>query len=229
MDARHAVTVSAAVALIGAVTSGPLGIWLVGVMHPQPPWRDAATFIAAYHPIQTLPYVFGFFLVGGFVGLVASLHALAPKALRPRTLCALPMVGAFAAMIFVNYAVQTTFVPALVTSSPEDASLISGLTMANPRSLGWALEMWGYAVLGVATWLVAPVFRQGPLERTTAWLFVANGPVSVLGGVATAAVPGWVLTLGGLLAFAVWNVLVVAMTTLAILSMRARRQSPRRD
>lgn len=126
-------------------------------------------------------------------------------------------------MIIVIYAVQTTFVPALVTgSSPEDALLISGLTMANPRSLGWALEMWGYAVLGVATWLVAPVFRRGALERTTAWLFVANGPVSVLGGFATAASPGWVMTRGGFVAFATWNILVVAMAALAIISMRAR-------
>jgi hypothetical protein len=53
--------------------------------------------------------------------------------------------------------------------------------------------------------------------------------VSVLGGIATAAAPGWVLTPGGLLAFAGWNVLVVAMAALAILSMRARRQSPPRD
>ncbi|MGB7218545.1 MAG: hypothetical protein WBD07_07030 [Vicinamibacterales bacterium] len=230
MDARHAVTVSAVLALIGAVTSGPLGIWLVGATHPQPAWRDAATFVAAYHPIQTLPYVFGLLLVGGFVGLVASLHALAPQEIRPRTVCAVALAGAFAAMIFVNYAVQTTFVPALVTtSSPENAALISALTMANPRSLGWALEMWGYAVLGAATWLVAPVFRHGPLERTTAWLFVANGPLSVLGGIATAAAPGWVLTPGGLLAFAVWNVLVAAMAALAILSMRARRLGPGRD
>lgn len=114
-------------------------------------------------------------------------------------------------MIIVIYAVQTTFVPALVTgSSPEDALLISGLTMANPRSLG------------VATWLVAPVFRRGALERTTAWLFVANGPVSVLGGFATAASPGWVMTRGGFVAFATWNILVVAMAALAIISMRAR-------
>lgn len=39
-------------------------------------------------------------------------------------------------MIFVNYAVRTTFVPTLLTaSSPEDASFVSALTTANPRSL----------------------------------------------------------------------------------------------
>ncbi len=223
VDARRAVTLTATIALIGALASGPFALLLVGATHPQPAWRDVATFIVAYHPVQIAPYLFGFVLVGGFAGLVASLHALAPEALAPRTVCALPFAGAFAAMIFVNYAIQTTFVPSMVTGAPEgDTVLIGALSMANPRSLGWALEMWGYAALGVATWLVAPVFAGTALERVTAWLFVLNGPVSILGGVATAAHPGWVVTPAGFVAFTVWNVLVVAMAVLAVLAMRQR-------
>jgi len=223
MDARRVVSISAALAVAGALASGPIGLWIVGATHPQPPWDDAAAFVAAYHPVQALPYYLGFLLVGGFVGLVAGLHALAPESLRARTGAAVPLAGAFAAMVFVNYAIQTTFVPALASgTAPEDGLILGAFTMANPRSLAWALEMWGYAVLGVATWLVAPVFHGNRLERTTAWLFAANAPFSILGGILTAVSPGWVLTGPGLAAFGAWNALVVVMAALAWLAMRAR-------
>lgn len=222
MDPRRAASWSAGVALVGALASGPFALWLVAATHPQPAWRDAATFAAAYHPIQAAPFYLGFLLVAGFTCLVASLHALAPARLAGRTVNALPFAGAFGAMIFTNYAIQTTFVPALLVDAPRNAALVAGFTMANPTSLAWALEMWGYAVLGVATWLVAPVFDRGPLERITAWLFVLNGPVSIAGGLATAVQPGWVMTPAGLLAFGAWNVLVVAMAGLALVAMRAR-------
>jgi hypothetical protein len=66
MDARQDVTVSAAVVLVGTITSGPLAVWLVAATHPQPAWRDAATFVAAYRPVQPVPYFFSFLLVSGF-------------------------------------------------------------------------------------------------------------------------------------------------------------------
>lgn len=227
LRAWRAVAVSAAVVLLGAIASGPFGIWLVNATHPQPPWQDAARFAAAYHPIQSAPYYFGFLLVGGFVGLVSTLHVLAPAHLKPRSVVAVPLASAFAAMVFLNYTLQTTFVPVLVTTdAPGNAALIGALTMANPQSLGWALEMWGYAVLGAATWLVAPVFSGTGLERLNAWLFVANGPVSVAGGIATAVSPGWVLLPAGFVAFGLWNVLVVAMAVVTIIVMKKRMAAP---
>lgn len=223
MSARSAVATSAWLVLIGALASGPFGIWIVQATHPQPPWRDAATFVAAYHWVQTVPYFLGFLLIGGFVGLVGSLHVLAPETLAPRTTTALPLVGAFAAMILLNYTLQTTVVPWLAAADVNGSSgLISGLTMSNPSSLGWALEMWGYAVLGVATLLVAPAFTGGTLESVTRWLFTANAPMSLAGGFATALWPGWVMTANGFVAFGLWNLLVVAMAACAILAMRRR-------
>ncbi|MGE0123144.1 MAG: hypothetical protein AB7U25_09425 [Vicinamibacterales bacterium] len=213
--------VAAWVALGGAVVSGPLAVWLVQMLRPQPPWRDAQTFAAAYHPLQTVPYVAGFALVGGLVALVAGLHALAPPPLRARTTAATASAAAFAALIVANYALQTTMVPALVAAAEPPAVALAGwITMVNPQGLGWALEMWGYAVLGGATWLVAPVFAGGDVVATwTRRLFAANGPFSIVGGVATAAWPGWVLSTPGLMAFALWNVLVVAMLALAATSL----------
>jgi hypothetical protein len=93
--------------------------------------------------------------------------------------------------------------------------------MANPRSLGWGLEMWGYAVLGVATWLTAPVFGNTRTGRWTRAVFVANGPLSIAGAMATALSPGWVLRPVGLGAFAAWNILSVAMIRLTVFSCRA--------
>jgi len=213
--------ISAGCALSGTVLSGPIALAVVAATHPQPPWSNADVFAANYHPIQSLPYFFGLLLVGGFVALVASLHELAPRPSRARTGIAAMFAAAFAAMIFANYAVQTTFVPALLSNGvAEDLALAGELTMANSHSLGWALEMWGYAVLGVATWLVAPVFHSFRFGRATSALFVVNGPLSVLGGVATAITPGWVLTEGGLYAYGLWNLLVIAMLILAMVSLR---------
>ena len=133
-------------------------------------------FAAANHPIQTLPHFLGMLLVGGFAALIAGLHQVAPDSARVRTTVALVFTGAFAAMIFTNYAIQTTVVPALVASAGAgDASLIALLTMVNPMSLGWKLEMWSYAVLGVATWFAAAAFGPSRVERMTALLFVLNG------------------------------------------------------
>jgi hypothetical protein len=209
--------------LVGLLLSGPVSLSLVA-LHPQPAWTTPEAAVRAYHPIQTVPYLTGFLLVGGALGLIAALHALARPGLRARTGAALGFASAFAALIFLNYVVQTTFVPALIGDyTPDKAPLVAAFSLANPRSLGWALEMWGYAVLGAATWLVAPVFaRDGRLGRATAGLFVANGLVSVAGALLTAARPGWVMTPVGTVTFAGWNLLVAVMLVLAIVVLRRR-------
>jgi hypothetical protein len=217
---------AAAATLAGIVLSGPVSLLLV-TLHPQPAWSGADAFVHAYHPVQAIPYFTGFLLVGGALSLIGALHALAGQELRARSAAALGFAAAFAALIILNYVIQTTFLPALVRGyAPENAALIAALSLANPRALGWAIEMWGYAVLGVATWLVAPVFSgDGRVGRITAALFVANGPVSVAGGVWTAARPGWVMTAAGLALFAAWNLLMLVMVALAIVVLRGRARA----
>jgi hypothetical protein len=196
-------TAGAVAALVGVVLSGPLALLVVNATHPQPPWLDAATFARSYHPVQALPFVAGFLLVGGLVLLVASLHALAPAARRPITSVAMLLAGVFASLVFLNYVVQSTFLPHLARHrSPADDPLIGALAMANPTSLAWALEMWGYGLLGVATWLVAPVLREGRLEQAASAALVVNGPASVLPAVLTAIAPGWELTTPGIASLA---------------------------
>lgn len=224
---RSAVT-GAIVTLAGIVLSGPVSLVMVNALHPQPAWTGPEAFARAYHPIQTLPYFTGFLLVGGSLYLIAALQTLAGEAHRVRATAGLAFASAFAAMIFFNYVVQTTFVPALAGSgSPESAPLIAAFSLSNPRALGWALEMWGYGVLGVATWLVAPVLAaHGRAGRTAAALFVANGPVSIFGALLTALRPGWVMSPAGFGLFAVWNLLMLVMVALVIVAFRALDARP---
>ena len=224
---HRAVLRAAALLIAGVVLSGPLALLVVGLVHPQPAWVDAATFARAYHPVQLLPYAGGFALIGGFVLLLASLHTLAPPAARARTTAALVRTAGFAALIVLNYVLQTTFVPALVQPlGPADAPLVAAVTMANPGSLAWALEMWGYGVLGVATWLMAAVFTGRGVERVAAAAFVGNGVLSVAGALAMVAWRGWVLGPVGLAGFALWNLLVVGMAALAIAVIVRRDRGP---
>jgi hypothetical protein len=212
---------AAACALIGVIVSGPVALAIVAAVKPQPDWSSAEAFAANYHPIQALPYFTGLLLVGGMVALISAMHGLTSDATRSRTRLAVVFAAAFASMILLNYTIQTTFIPALLAEATAGARALAGhLTMANPHALGWALEMWGYGVLGVATWLAAPVFGGRRIGKLTAALFRANGVASVLGAIATCALPGWVLEPAGILAFVAWNVLLAVMLVAAMVSLR---------
>ena len=216
-------TYGAGLTITGVVVSGPLALVLVNAAHPQPPWQDPETFVRHFHPMQTLPYFGGFFLIGGFVLLIASLHAMAREAQKAWTTAALVFVSVYAAMVFTNYVLQTTFVPALAQRyTAADGPLLAAFTMDNPRSLAWGLEMWGYGFLGVATWICAAVFGDSPVERAAAWTFVANGPLSIVPALFAALSPGWMMTPFGLAAFLAWNVLALAMGVFALAAFRRR-------
>jgi hypothetical protein len=220
-DARRMGIYGAVSTIVGIILSGPLAVAVVGATHPQPPWAGPELFARAFHPVQILPYPGGIVLVAGLVILLASIHAAAERRERALATAALVFAAVFATLIFFNYVVQTAFIPALATAyTPTNAPILAAFSMANPRSLAWALEMWGWGFLGVATWLIAPVFRGAGLARAARWTFVANGPVSIAGAVWTAVRPGWVLTNAGLIAFGLWNLLLLAMAALALAIFR---------
>jgi MFS family permease len=220
-SARRLGVYGAVATLLGIVLSGPLALLVVNQVHPQPPWDRPALLASHYHPIQTLPFLAGFILVGGLVLLVVSLHSMARAELRPFTRCGVVLTAVFASFILLNYTIQTTFVPHLLEHySDENAALLTAFSMVNPTSLAWGLEMWGYGFLGVATWLVAPVLGESRLGRAASRLFVANGVVSVVSAVWTAVQPGWVMTIGGYVGFAAWNILLFAMAALALAALR---------
>jgi hypothetical protein len=82
--------------------------------------------------------------------------------------------------------------------------------------------MWGWGLFGVATWLVAPIFRGSRLERVTAWAFVLNGLMSIAGALITSIDLTWVMTAPGMVNYVVWNILMMVLATLVIASLRRR-------
>lgn len=225
MTSRHWLGLGLALAGGGTVLSGPVALLVLAKTHPQPAWQDAERFVAHYHPIQLLPFALGLVLVAGFVMTIAALHELAAPIERMRTQAALLFTSVFAALITFNYVLQLTFVPTLARAT-ESASypVLAAFTMSNPRSIAWGLEMWGYGLLGVATWLSAPVVArlEAPWARPAAAAFVWNGPVSLLGAVMTVIARDWLLAPVGLWAFAGWNLLVILMCGLGALSLKRR-------
>jgi hypothetical protein len=196
---------SAALVLVGAVLSGPVAMLVVALVSPQPSWRDVNVFVDSYHPVQALPYLLGYVLLTGFVLFSASCHALAAPSLRPRTAAALVFTGIYAALVFINYTIQLGFIPRVLSDRP---AYISALTMANPASFAWFLEMFGYAAMGVATWLLAPMFQGSRASDVIRYLLVANGVLSIVGAACTALYDRWVFSAAGLASFAGWNLLV---------------------
>jgi hypothetical protein len=80
--------------------------------------------------------------------------------------------------------------------------------------------MFGYAAFGAATWLVAPLFRDGPRGRAIAALLVANGAASIASAVVTAVDLTWVQSGPGIACFAGWNVLLVVTMGLVAVAYR---------
>ncbi|ULQ51772.1 hypothetical protein [Flavihumibacter fluvii] len=175
----------AIIALIGFITSGPLGLILVKLIKPQPAWISAAVFAANYHFVQDIPYYFGFLLIAGMLMIAAGHYLHYTGVNRPvkfQLLLALLLTTAFASLIFFNYICQTTFIRHLaIHYTAQNDSIIATFTMANPMSLSWAVEMWGYGILSIAT-IVFSILDMN-----------------------------WVLTTIGLIAYMVWNILMIGM------------------
>jgi hypothetical protein len=204
----------------GIILSGPVAMLLVSKVHAQPAWQSASVFVANYHWIQSLTFYFGMLLVVGSVQMLTAIFLLGR---RDCGLLALIIGSIAAALIFFNYFVQVIYVPGLVLeySSSYDP-LITALTMSNPLALTWALEMGGYGLLGLATWLAAGFFRREGIEKAAYLVFILNGILSLAGTLWTSIEPGWVLSLPGLIAFAAWNSLYLALVILFYLVLRRR-------
>jgi hypothetical protein len=212
--------------LAGIILSGPVAVGLLTALGQSRPWQGAADFAQHYSPIQTAPYFAGFALVLGYVVLIAALYQLAEERDKSRCLVAVMLASVFCALIFFNYINQTTFVPALARAySPEYDGVIAAFSFANPRSLCWAIEMWGYAFLAVALWFAAPVFSKDRLGRVIRGLIIANAVISIAGGFITAWDLAWVMTLPAGVNYVAWNVLVFALSACVLVSLR-RRQRP---
>ena len=215
-DKRSLISLGALTAFVGFVLSGPVGVLLVQITKPQPAWTSVQEFVANYNPLQNLPYYFGFILVGGMLMLATAHYCNSryeSELDKMHILLSVIWTTIFAALIFFNYICQTTFIHHLATHyKPEYDTAIATLSMANPASLSWALEMWGYAILGVGTWLLAAFYRDK--NRTIYLLLVTNGVISVFSAALFIFNNEWLLTAAGLGGYLFWNLLMAILLIL---------------
>jgi hypothetical protein len=207
------ISVGAIVALSGFILSGPVAFILVKLVRPQPPWVSPAVFAQHYHAVQDVPYYFGFLLIFGLL-MISTCYYLNFKKKdaigKFMLLLGLGFAIVFSGLISFNYICQTTFIRNLALSyrSEYDAA-ISTFSMANTLSLSWAIEMWGYAFLGLSTALSATYYKNR--NNFIALLMVLNGIVSISSAVLTVVDANWVMTTAGLVGYFGWNVLMILM------------------
>ncbi len=227
LPARTMATTGAAITLAGILLSGPVAVGLLALIRRSVEWRGAPHFVLHFYRLQTTPFFFGFVLLVGYLMLFAGLQQAADEASKPRTTVALMLASAYAALIGFNYICQTTFVPALATHfRPELDAVLSAFTLSNPLSISWAIEMWGYAFLGGATWFAASMFHGSVLNDWIRRLMIVNGIGSITSAVVTSYDQAWVVTATGMAAYVGWNVLVFVISALILVSLSKRRDPP---
>lgn len=202
-------TIAVYINLFGIIFSGLVFPVISSIFYPQPQWQNADLFIQSYHPIQTATFFCGYFLVIGSLLTFITLFFLAGKSKRIWAFAALSINVVFTAIVFLNYIIQTTYVPYLAsTNAPEAQNILVAFTMSNPGSFAWALEMYGWGGIGLSFILMAFIFRKGRYEPTLKWLFWINGISSVASALATSVNMEWLFSPVGFAALIVWNVLV---------------------
>ena len=196
--------------IFGVIFSGLVFPVLTMVICPQPQWQGPELFIKSFHPLQMATFFCGFFLVIGSILTFITLFYLARATKKIWAMSALAINVLFTAVVFLNYIIQTTYVPYLAANNPsETAYLLAAFTMANPGSFAWALEMYGWGGIGLSFIFMAFIFGNGTFERTLKWLFWINGLCSLFAAFMTSADMKWLFTPAGLVSLVTWNLLVL--------------------
>lgn len=212
--------------MFGIVFSGLVFPLLSLIFTPQPLWRDAALFVESFHPLQTATFFCGYFLVIGSLLTFIVLYKTAPERLKIWALSGLVINMVFTAVVFLNYIIQTTYIPYLANNNPpETATILPVFTMANPGSFAWALEMYGWGGIGLSFIFMAYIFDNGKLARILKILFLANGISSVTTALMTSVNMNWLFSPAGLTALVVWNALVFVIDIFLLKFMKIEHES----
>lgn len=197
---------------LGVIFSGLVFPALSMILFPQPAWKDAVLFADSFHPLQTATFFCGYFLVIGSLLTFIALFLLTPPERKVWALSGLVINVVFTAVVFLNYIIQTTYVPYLaVNRPPELEAVLPVFTMANPGSFAWALEMYGWGGIGLSFIFMAFIFGKNKPEPVLKGLFVVNGICSVGSALMTSVDMNWLFSPAGLTALVVWNVLVLVI------------------
>lgn len=205
------IKLSALIVIIGSLLSGPITAGIVKLTCPQPAWIDARTYLENYNWVQSLPIIFGFvFLMGNCLFLSSVIRQAKTEKEKILSNMAIIMMSVYAVIISVNYIIQIAYMKPI---EGMNESIITILSMSNPFSLSWILEMSGYAFLGISLWLIVPLFKKKIIKN----LIVLNGVFSVLGAVITYIDLSFPLgSVFGIISYIFWNILIVAIMVLII-------------
>jgi hypothetical protein len=213
--------IAALITAVGTLLSGPLAFLAVSSIKPQPAWVSPQVFVENFHPIQSVTFYFGFLLMGGSILMIAFIHH---QKKDEKTLLALVFTAIAGGLIFFNYFTEATFMPALARNyTPDLDPIIRVFAAANPSSLFWAIEMWGYGFLGLGSILVIHYFSKDGLEGWTRIMFLINGIISIIGAFYTSLDLEWVLTTAGLISYGLWNLLYFALAVMFLFVLLQRR------
>ncbi len=198
--------------IFGILFSGLIFPVITSIFYPQPQWENHDLFIESFHPLQTATFFCGYFLVLGSLLTFTALCFLSAKEKKIWALSALAINVVFTAVVFLNYIIQTTYVPYLAANNPPEAEyLLAAFSMANPGSFAWALEMWGWGGIGLSFLFMAFIFGNQKTERLLRVLFLVNGISSVASAFITSIDMKWLFSPAGFGALIIWNLLILAI------------------
>lgn len=198
--------------IFGIISSGLVFPVVTAIFHPQPVWQNSALFTESFHPLQTATFFCGYFLVIGSLLTFLALYLTSKKSKKIWALSGLAIHLIFTAIVFLNYIFQTTYVPYLATHKPPETDFVLAVfSMANPGSLAWALEMYGWGGIGLSFIFMAFIFGQDKWERTLRILFIINGTCSGTSALITSLNMKWIFSPAGFTALIVWNLLVLVI------------------
>jgi hypothetical protein len=108
-----------------------------------------------------------------FVALTVSIHYSAEASARIWSHLAVVFASMYATLISLVYYVQLAFViPRLARGDVEDIQL---LVFEPFDSFLYAVDVFGYSLMSLATLFAAAVFRSHGIERWIRWALIANG------------------------------------------------------
>ena len=219
MDRRNIKTllISAYLIIVGIVLSGPPMVFLIEYLKPQPKWVDVDTLVLHFHWLQTLPFWFGFLLLTGNILFIVSVGRLPGIRDQVHASLSLICVVIYGSLVSLNYAIQTTAVPAMVLNAN---SIVEAFTMVNPSSICWTIEMFAYAILGIAYWLVSSAFGGKVIFNSIKYLMIFNGLISVLGLLIPLIDPKLLLESESIVGYTLWNSLIVLIMILIIIAFK---------
>ena len=118
--------------------------------------------------------IFGFVLVPSFIFLVICIHSYYGDKTHPYSLAGISFSIMYGVLIGFNYYMQLTL-------KPKGLSGLDLLSMNNPNSIMWVIEILGYFFMGLSTLAMAPVFGSTAVEKVVKYVFILNGLLGIGG------------------------------------------------